>query len=123
MSSGEQVVEAFFAALTRMDADELAGCFAEDGVYHSIPLEPVVGREAIRDHFAAFLGRFSSLGVTVHRQVAGPSGELVFNERVDSVRLRTGRSVDVPVVGVFEMHGGEITAWRDYFDLGAVQGD
>ena len=39
-----------------------------------------------------------------------------------SMRLRDrtdvgGRHVDLPCCGVFEMAGGKIKVWRDYFDL------
>ena len=40
----------------------------------------------------------------------------MFNERVDSF-IVNGRPVVVPVAGVFEISGGKIKAWRDYFDL------
>jgi limonene-1,2-epoxide hydrolase len=40
----------------------------------------------------------------------------VLNERVDSF-IVNGRPVVVPVAGVFEISGGKIKAWRDYFDL------
>ncbi len=42
-------------------------------------------------------------------------GPVVFTERID--RFRWGKKVlDLPVAGVFEVHGGKITAHRDYFD-------
>ena len=45
------------------------------------------------------------------------AGNVVVAERID--RTRAGeRSVDLPIVGVFELEGGRIRAWRDYFDLG-----
>jgi limonene-1,2-epoxide hydrolase len=28
-----------------------------------------------------------------------------------------GKPVDLPAAGVFEMEGGKIKVWRDYFDL------
>jgi limonene-1,2-epoxide hydrolase len=28
------------------------------------------------------------------------------------------KTVDLPCCGVFEMKGGKIKVWRDYFDLG-----
>ena len=28
-----------------------------------------------------------------------------------------GKTVELPVAGVFELEGGRIKAWRDYFDL------
>ncbi|MEC7368353.1 MAG: limonene-1,2-epoxide hydrolase family protein [Pseudomonadota bacterium] len=34
-------------------------------------------------------------------------------------RTKTQRgNVDLPCFGVFEMEGGKIKVWRDYFDLG-----
>ncbi|MGR8918881.1 MAG: limonene-1,2-epoxide hydrolase family protein [Gammaproteobacteria bacterium] len=37
-------------------------------------------------------------------------------ERIDKTRTSTG-SVDLPCVGVFELEGGKIKAWRDYSDM------
>jgi len=37
-------------------------------------------------------------------------------ERVDVFKL-PGKSVELPVMGTFEVNGGKISAWRDYFDL------
>ncbi|MCM2387035.1 nuclear transport factor 2 family protein [Streptomyces albipurpureus] len=121
MSNAEQVVDAFLAAFDRLDPDELAGYFAEDGVYHSMPLEPIVGQQRIRAYFAQFLERFTSMRFTVHHQAVSPRGDVIFNERTDSVTPRTGKAVDIPVVGVFEIRDGLIVAWRDYFDLAAVR--
>jgi limonene-1,2-epoxide hydrolase len=48
------------------------------------------------------------------------SGNLVIAERLD--RTRAGdKSVDLPCVGVFEIEGGKIKTWRDYFDFGTYQ--
>ena len=45
------------------------------------------------------------------------AGNVVVAERID--RTRAGeRSVELPIVGVFELEEGKIRAWRDYFDLG-----
>jgi limonene-1,2-epoxide hydrolase len=44
------------------------------------------------------------------------TGSVVFVERIDRHRLDHGWR-DLPVVGVFEVHNGKITVWRDYFDL------
>jgi limonene-1,2-epoxide hydrolase len=37
-------------------------------------------------------------------------------ERVDVFKL-PGKSFELPVMGAFEVDGGKISAWRDYFDL------
>jgi limonene-1,2-epoxide hydrolase len=45
------------------------------------------------------------------------SGGVVLTERVD--KFLGPKNVELPVMGAFEIKDGEITAWRDYFDLGA----
>ena len=45
------------------------------------------------------------------------AGNVVMAERIDRTQAG-GRSVDLPIVGVFELERGEIKVWRDYFDLG-----
>jgi limonene-1,2-epoxide hydrolase len=38
----------------------------------------------------------------------------VMTERVDVFTL-PGKSFELPVMGTFEVSGGKISAWRDYF--------
>ncbi|MGK5640082.1 SgcJ/EcaC family oxidoreductase [Streptomyces sp. URMC 126] len=119
----EEVVARFLAAWDGLDAGRLADFFAEDGTYHSMPLPPVTGRDRIRAYFTDFLARFSAAEFTVHHQASSATegGGVVFNERTDTMTLRSGAVVRVRVTGVFEVRDGLIAAWRDYFDLGAVR--
>lgn len=43
-------------------------------------------------------------------------GRVVMVERVDYLAA-PDRTISVPMAGVFEVRDGQITAWRDYFDL------
>jgi limonene-1,2-epoxide hydrolase len=45
------------------------------------------------------------------------NGNVVFNERVDVFDLGNGKTISLPVAGVFEVTGNKISAWRDYFDM------
>ncbi len=83
-------------------------------MYCNGPLEPVVGRTAI----LAALGAFMAVGgrVSVDMLHVVTDGNLVLTERVDYLEV-DGRSVALPVAGVFELAGSRIRAWRDYFDL------
>ncbi|EME99446.1 nuclear transport factor 2 family protein [Streptomyces mobaraensis NBRC 13819 = DSM 40847] len=121
----EDVVARFFAAWDGLDPARLASFFAEDGTYHSMPLPPVVGRDRIHAYFTDFLARFTAADFTVHHQASSATegGGVVFNERTDEMRLRSGAVVRVRVAGVFEIRDGLIAAWRDYFDLGATRGE
>ncbi|MBW2424081.1 MAG: nuclear transport factor 2 family protein, partial [Deltaproteobacteria bacterium] len=41
----EKVIRAFIGAWSRLDPEELASYFTQDGVYHNMPAAPVQGRE------------------------------------------------------------------------------
>lgn len=114
MGDNERVVRDFIAAWSRLNPDELAGYFAEDGVYHNMPARPVAGREAVRGFIAGFTKDWSATEWEVLNVVA--AGDVVIAERVDRTRVGDKRA-DLPCCGVFEMQGGKIKVWRDYFDL------
>lgn len=123
MHDNARIVRDFIHAWSRLDADELADFFTEDGVYHNIPIQAVVGRENVRAMIKGFLGSWQETDWEIRTLLA--SGDTVVVERVDRIKSSAG-DVDLPCVGVFEMHDGRIREWRDYFDLGtytkAMQG-
>ena len=43
-------------------------------------------------------------------------GDVVLTERVD-VFVLPNKTIELPVMGTFEVRDGKIAAWRDYFDL------
>ena len=115
--SAEEVVRdfmaAFMAAWPTGDAVTLSRFFSEDAEYRNGPLEPVRGREAI----VADLARMMSLGGEVDADLRHllSDGAVVMTERVDYVRLGE-KTASLRIAGVFEVHDGVITGWRDYFD-------
>ncbi|MEU8132235.1 limonene-1,2-epoxide hydrolase family protein [Streptodolium elevatio] len=111
-------VDEFIKAWGRLDPDELAGYFTEDATYHNIPIMPVTGRQEIRDFIAGFVGPFTGAEFTVHHQAV--HGDTVLNERTDVFTFPNGNTLEILVMGVFELRDGKIHAWRDYFDLAAV---
>jgi limonene-1,2-epoxide hydrolase len=114
----DEVVTEFCKLWSSPDPDQLAGYFAEDAVYHNIPMEPVKGREAIKQFIAGFTAAFEGIDFQVHRQVS--DGNLVMNERTDVMRRNDGDDIPLPVTGVFEVVDGKIAAWRDYFDMATI---
>jgi limonene-1,2-epoxide hydrolase len=111
--ANDALVRAFMAAWERRDSDFILDCFADDAVYHSVPLTPIVGKAAI----AAWVQEFADVRpgrLEIHHQVA--SGDVVMNERTDYITLN-GKPVTLPICGVFEIQDGRIRAWREYFDL------
>jgi limonene-1,2-epoxide hydrolase len=107
-------VRDFCAAWTRLDVEELLGYFTPDAVYHNIPVDPVVGVEAIRAMMAMFTTGVERIEFRV-KNVA-TAGNVVMTERVD-VFVQPERTIELPVMGTFEVVDGKIAAWRDYFDL------
>jgi limonene-1,2-epoxide hydrolase len=116
--SADEVVTEFCKKWLTADPDELVGYFTEDAVYHNIPMEPVQGREAIKEFIAGFTAGFDGIDFQVHRQVS--DGNVVMNERTDVMHRKDGGEIPLPVTGVFEVVDGRIAAWRDYFDLATV---
>jgi limonene-1,2-epoxide hydrolase len=113
VAENDALVREFLAGWERRDTDFIVESFTEDGVYHSVPLTPIVGRTAIRNFVSGFVGKPPGR-LEIRNQVA--SEDVVMNERVDYITLN-GRPVTLPICGVFEIEAGRIRAWREYFDL------
>ena len=111
----EKIVTEFCNAWPRKNIDELLGFFTDDAVYHNIPVEPAKGKEAIRGVINMFLPMAKSVQFKVLKSAS--AGNVVFNERVDIFDLGNGKTISLPVAGVFEVTGNKISAWRDYFDM------
>lgn len=114
MTANEAIVRDFIAAWSRLNADELVEFFTPDGTYHNMMAKPVSGHDDLRRFIGGFIGRWSAISCEIVNLVS--HGDLVIAERVDRTRLGD-KQVELPCCGVFEMAGGKIKAWRDYFDL------
>ena len=114
----ESVVRDFCRTVERRDVPALMAFFTEDAVYHNIPMEPVQGREAIKQFIAGFTAAFDGIDFQIHRQVS--DGNVVMNERTDTMRRKDGGAIPLPVMGIFEIVDGKIAKWRDYFDMATV---
>lgn len=114
------VVERFVESWNRMDVGAIASAFATDGVWHNIPMEPRRGREAIRVAVARFLANVDTVDWRT-LAIAEDADGRVLTERVDGFGMKNGARVELPVMGIFEIAGGQIVSWRDYFDLAMMQ--
>ncbi|HYC01540.1 MAG TPA: limonene-1,2-epoxide hydrolase family protein [Candidatus Limnocylindrales bacterium] len=112
--SNEQIVLDFCKAWSRRNCQELLGYFADDAIYHNIPMPAVQGKDAIEQVFDMFLPISQKIEWEM-KQLVG-QGNLVFTERVDRFWMGD-KTVELPVAGVFELEDGKIKEWRDYFDL------
>lgn len=113
----ERLVRDFCDAFVAHDAEALRPFLADDVVYHNIPMDPVEGIDATVAFLAGFLAMCDKLEFDIRHLVA--RGDVVLTERIDTFTI--GQVVaPLPVMGTFEVSGGKISAWRDYFDMAQV---
>lgn len=122
MKSPIEVIDAMIAGWTQRDVKAIMACFSADAIWNNIPYRAIVGRDAIETSIAAFLATVTSVEFKIHHGgMIAP--HVVVNERSDIFIYDDGRRIDLPVMGIFEVHDGLITHWRDYFDAKAMAGD
>ena len=114
VSAPMEVVTGFCDAWAALDVDRIIDYFHADAVYHNIPIDPVQGHEEIRAFIAGFTAGWEKVEFEVRHAVA--EGNIVMTERVDHF-VSSERTISLPVMGIFEITDGLITAWRDYFDI------
>lgn len=117
MTSPDQIVRDFAAAWGRADLDAIVDAFTDDAVYHNIPMEPLTGKAEIRGFLEGFLN--DGISFEIHHQAS--AGNTVMNERTDTLTVGDS-TVQLPVMGIFEIEGDKISAWRDYFDMAPFSG-
>ena len=115
MSAAADLIQQFCDAWGKgATVDEIVEYFTDDAVYHNIPVDPVTGKDAIKATIAMFTTGVERVEFRVRHLVA--DGDVVLTERVDAFFL-PNKTIELPVMGTFELRDGKIAAWRDYFDL------
>ena len=100
-----QVVEKWVACFNRADADALAEFYAEDATNHQVVRDPVVGREAIREMFAA---EFAQATMICQVENIFQDGDWAILEWTDPNGLRG--------CGFFKVRNDKIVFQRGYFN-------
>jgi limonene-1,2-epoxide hydrolase len=100
-------------AWNKRDWERVYALFADDGVLHSMMMEPVVGRENIRERLGHITPGVEQIELQL--QHIGIVDDVVVLERVDDFTYY-GTHSRVPVVGVMEIDNGLVTVWREYYD-------
>jgi limonene-1,2-epoxide hydrolase len=114
-TANEQVVVEFFRAFDRLDLEGALSYLTEDCVHDDKPVGIHRGKEEIRRFFAPQLKDLKSFRAELKETLS--VGALVMNERVDWIELQGGKKAALPVMGAFEIQGGKIAVWRDYYDM------
>lgn len=108
-----RTVENFLYALQDEDFDTVDAQMADNIVYQNVGWPTLRGRQRIMKIFRRGPGKVK-FEVKIHRIAA--EGNAVLTERTDALVIGPLR-MQFWVCGVFEVHGGRITLWRDYFDM------
>ncbi|KAB7644061.1 limonene-1,2-epoxide hydrolase family protein [Polymorphobacter fuscus] len=117
MTTPIETINAFMAAVAVKDYDTALRYIAPTCEYDNVPMGKVVGPDGVRAVLQPFFAPTIANEFHILRSLA--DGPLVFLERLDRHQLESGW-VELPVTGVFEVHDGLITLWRDYFDLNTI---
>lgn len=112
-TANARVVETFLYALQDQDFDTAESLMADTIEWQNVGFPTIRGRNRIMGIFRRGEGR-GGFEVKFHRVAA--EGNAVLTERTDALVVGPLR-LQFWVCGAFEVHGGKITLWRDYFDL------
>ena len=112
-----EVVKAVLAAMAVKDYDAALPYLAETCEYDNVPLSKVYGPAGVRSVLEPFFAPTLENEFIIRRELV--DGPVVIMERLDRHRLADGW-VELPVMGVWEVHDGRITLWRDYFDAQTI---
>ena len=107
------VVRTFLAAMEQLNFDAALALVSDNCEYTNLPLGTVHGPAGIRSVLEPFFAPTLENVFGVLREAS--AGPVVFMERLDRHRL-ADKWVELPVTGVWEVHDGRITLWREYFD-------
>jgi limonene-1,2-epoxide hydrolase len=107
-------VEVFLAALQDEDLDTAGAQLDANLVYENVGFPTIHGRARAMKLFQGM--RRPSLGFEVKIHRIAVNGATVLTERTDVLVVGPIR-LQFWVCGVFEVHNGRITLWRDYFDM------
>ena len=113
----EAMIREFCAAWPERNVEKLLGYFTDDALYHNMPMEPVTGKNGIREVLNLFI---PAEDVEAEITQLATRGNIVFTERIDRMTFG-GKKVVLPCAGVFEIRDGKIATWRDYCDLATWQ--
>lgn len=111
-ATNTRTVETFLNALQDADYETAEAVLDDDLVYENVGLPTIHGRRRAIGLFRRMEGR-AAFEVKIHRIAA--DGAAVLTERTDALIFGPLR-LQFWVCGVFEVHDGRITLWRDYFD-------
>lgn len=113
-----EVVREFLRKMEALDYDAALAHVSEAVEYvNPPPIGAVRGPTGVRGVLEPFFSPTLENEFKIVRSAV--DGPVALLERLDRHRL-ADKWVELPVTGVFEVHGGLMTYWRDYFDAATI---
>ena len=116
-AQGHDAVRKICEQWATMSLEDLCEVMAEDCDYRNVPIEGDrhVGPDAAYAVLSAVAAKWV-IGLQVVNLVG--DDRVVMTERTEHFARKDGSREPfvLPVMGVFELRDGKITAWRDYFE-------
>lgn len=119
MATPTEVVLDFLKALERPGGfpQAIRDFFTDTTRYLNVGMSDTTGIEETVGFVTAFMGTTGASYMTVDMLALAADGNKVLTERIDHLRDANGNAVlSLAVMGIFEVEGGKLTGWRDYFD-------
>ena len=116
-SDPSEIVTRFISLLSAKNLDAAASMVSDDFEYDNVPVGKAFGADGMRGVLTGFFAACEELDWVIVRQTSNGNSTsgTVLNERDDRLKIH-GQWRSLPLAGVFEIRGGKITLWRDYFD-------
>ena len=118
------IVHEFERAFNRQDVEALLACFTEGATYTDNFYGSHVGRATLREMFARMFREGRDYAWKMDAVVESPTtatAEWTFGYEVtDAVPRSAGRKIRFRGMSVFELEGGRIARYREYFDTGVA---
>ena len=125
MAAPTDVVLAFLEAWDRPGgvAQAIRDWFTADTVWENVGMSKTTGVDQAMAVLAGFGSGADQLWMRADNLAVAQVGGKVLTERVDHVLDGDGNpALSIRLMGPFEVEGGKITAWRDYFDTAGLAG-
>jgi steroid delta-isomerase-like uncharacterized protein len=118
------VVREFEKAFNRQDVDALLACFAERATYRDNFYGDHAGKDNLRSMFQRMFREGHDYHWSMDVVVESPAvatAEWTFSYVVsEAVPRSAGRKIRFSGMSVFELEGGRIARYREYFDTGVA---
>jgi limonene-1,2-epoxide hydrolase len=113
-AQNEALVTKFLEAWSRLDFPAAAELVTDAFVYQPDPAAKLVrGKDAVLALWRSYLKFMTSYEFKILHMLS--TDNVVMMERTEWIGTKRGKT-ELPIMGVFELSRGSITAWRDYWD-------